>query len=258
MSTITNYIFNQPTHHNNCSKTFLCVPLGCQASTVGYVVRNSVCPKKRLLIVSKETNERAWAKHNIYVELWSWKWSHFISSWITGKNKLYRRQVSAVFPLFCFSSHLLRMRTPSFRYATGNTHCFVLRYELFVTVRLQSNYSELFGCNRAIFVLCWCCEWSNNWQDCQTVTNTIVNAPELPERQQNKILFMQVEKNASWQKWTSACYLQYTLWACFICMFMKDKVFLETRMNNLNTIKLDFATTLCSYFLQWILCSLYL
>jgi len=27
-------------------------------------------------------------------------------------------------------------------------------------------------------------------------------------------------------------------------MFMKDKVFLETRMNNLNTIKLDFATTL--------------
>ena len=29
-------------------------------------------------------------------------------------------------------------------------------------------------------------------------------------------------------------------------MFMKDKAFLETRMNNLNNIKLVFATTLCS------------
>jgi len=37
-------------------------------------------------------------------------------------------------------------------------------------------------------------------------------------------------------------------------MFMKDKVFLETR----NNVKLVFGTTLCSYFLQWILCSLYL
>ena len=44
------------------------------------------------------------------------------------------------------------------------------------------------------------------------------------------------------------------LWACFICMFMEDKVFLETR----NNVKLVFATTLCSSFFQWILCSLYL
>ena len=124
--------------------------------------------------------------------------------------------------------------------------------QLAIRFRLQSNYSELFGCNRAIFVLCWCCEWSNNWQDCQAVTNAIVNAPELPERQQNKIFLMQVDKN----ELQLATY--NNLWACFICMFMKDKVFLETRMNNLNTIKLDFATTLCSYFLQWILCSLYL
>jgi len=39
---------------------------------------------------------------------------------------------------------------------------------------------------------------------------------------------------------------------------MKDKAFLEIRMNNLNNIKLVFATALCSYFLQWILCLLYL
>ena len=72
---------------------------------------------------------------------------------------------------------------------------------------------------RAIFVLCWCCEWSNNWQDCQTVTNAIVNAPELPEIQQNKIFLMQVDKN----ELQLATY--NNLWACFICMFMKDKAF---------------------------------
>ena len=103
-----------------------------------------------------------------------------------------------------------------------------------------TNYSELFGCNRAYTF------------NCQTVINAIANAPELPERQQNKIFLMQVDKN----ELQLATY--NNLWACFICMFMKDKVFLETRMNNLNTIKLDYATTLCSYFLQWILCSLYL
>ena len=32
-------------------------------------------------------------------------------------------------------------------------------------------------------------------KDCQTVTNAIVNAPELPEKQQNKIFLKQVDKN---------------------------------------------------------------
>ena len=89
-------------------------------------------------------------------------------------------------------------------------------------------------------------------KDCQTVTNAIVNAPELPERQQNKIFLKQVSKN----ELQLATY--NNLWTCFICIFMKDKAFLEIQMNNLNNIKLVFATTLCSYFLQWILCSLYL
>ena len=39
------------------------------------------------------------------------------------------------------------MRSPSFRYATGNTLCFVLRYELFGTVRLQSNRAATFKSN---------------------------------------------------------------------------------------------------------------
>ena len=46
-----------------------------------------------------------------------------------------------------------------------------------------TNYSELFGCNRAYTF------------NCQTVINAIANAPELPERQQNKIFLMQVDKN---------------------------------------------------------------
>ena len=46
-----------------------------------------------------------------------------------------------------------------------------------------TNYSELFGCNRAYTF------------NCQTVINAIANAPELPERQQNKIVLMQVDKN---------------------------------------------------------------
>jgi len=33
--------------------------------------------------------------------------------------------------MFFFWFVYVEMRTPSFRYATGNTLCFVLRYELF-------------------------------------------------------------------------------------------------------------------------------
>ena len=84
-------------------------------------------------------------------------------------------------------------------------------------------------------------------KDCQTVTNAIVNAPVLPERQQNKILLTQVDKN----ELQLATY--HYLWTCFICIIMKDKAFLEIKMNKLNNNKLVFATTLCSSFLQWIL-----
>ena len=43
------------------------------------------------------------------------------------------------------------------------------------------------------------------------------------------------------------------LWTYFICNYMKDKAFLEIKMNKLNNNKLVFATTLCSSFSQWIL-----
>ena len=78
-------------------------------------------------------------------------------------------------------------------------------------------------------------------KDCQTVTNAIVNASELLERQKYKIFLKQVDKN----ELQLAMY--NNLWTYFICNYMKDKAFLEIRMNNLNNIKLVFATTLCSY-----------